>query len=753
MIFDQTDTALVLVRSDATIDALVERAWQTGAARVQFLVFEGVALLRDSAELGRLRTLTEAAGIEVVLISADPATLEAARQCGVTILPVHDAEVAPPISGTPATEPTPAITRVLEVSQTPVAAPLAAAATPTPLPAAPDELDTASLEVPSVAAAADDIRAAEDSLAAALEVTPPPVPPVSSSAEDDLRAAEAGLAAALAAPPPSLQTLSDSELLAAALDQTAGRTASLAAHRKIVLPANLTLPPEEAAAATPMHRPTPPAGTSQPVAAPPPATQTTLKLPPALTPRHNPRLTPPATPARAATNPPAPAPRHPSPTRPPAAGSSGAEPHTAAVSRPPRPARRGPLVALILGLLLLLLLIGGLILWGSRVTVSVSPPVRSEEVEVISALPVPIVAPPSTGSSAVAAEPLSTEARVNLNGQISEGTLTPAGTASGEITILNAASQAVPLPAGTEFIAITPDGREVPFTSSADVLVPGATTSDTGAQIVTSRGQANVTVNARSPGSGSNVDANAIRRISVPGGGSFNVTSGGFLVQHPPLGGGSEEEVRIVKESDVQALLPAALESLDAEARRQLEALAGARSLTLDSSTLMPSRSELEQLRGFETTVQPPIGETVDPLNPTFSVNLVAQYRALATPADQPLSSQLGPAMTEQLRQAGKLNPGDCRAPVVVAWRWDGTSLLVDGEIRTDTSSPGCDGSLTQATLEEIRTAVRGKSRSEAQAALDDMVLRQVIGAYQLPDGAQMPSWDWQIMVVEAPLL
>jgi hypothetical protein len=40
---------------------------------------------------------------------------------------------------------------------------------------------------------------------------------------------------------------------------------------------------------------------------------------------------------------------------------------------------------------------------------------------------------------------------------------------------------------------------------------------------------------------------------------------------------------------------------------------------------------------------------------------------------------------------------------------------------------------------------VRGKSREEADAALQALVAQGLIGSYTLPSNAQMPSFDWQI--------
>ncbi|MBP1468812.1 hypothetical protein EYB53_024085 [Candidatus Chloroploca sp. M-50] len=470
-----------------------------------------------------------------------------------------------------------------------------------------------------------------------------------------------------------------------------------------------------------------------------------------------PRVEPTLPPPRSTPPPPPPPTRLGPPTRSRATYAAPAEtaPRPASEAVPPAPitappsrrARSWPMIALTTLLLALLLLIAGVLLLGSRVTVAVSPPRVAETTETIVGLPVPLVLPGSGAATAIEAEALRTDVAFSVSNQVTEGTMTPSGTAGGMLTIFNSNNQAILLPAGTEFVAVRGDGQEVPFLSTVEVLVPGATTSDTGAQIVTNRGQAFVNVLARSPGSGSNVDGNQVRRITPPGGVSFTVGSGGILVDHPPLTGGTEEEVRIVRDTDVQANLGPALEGLDAEARRQLEALARARNLVLEPSTILPRRSDLEQLQGFEYLVQPAVGQVVDSVNPTFVLNTQAQYSALATANDRPLESQLAVALTEQLRQAGQLTPGDCRAPVVTAWRWDGESLLVDGEIGSDTTSPGCSGELDAVTLDQIRNAIRGKLRQDAALALDQLVARGVIGGYTLPDVERLPRWDWQIQI------
>jgi hypothetical protein len=415
---------------------------------------------------------------------------------------------------------------------------------------------------------------------------------------------------------------------------------------------------------------------------------------------------------------------------------------------PPPRRRAWPIYALSALLVLLLAAIGAVLFLGGRVTVAVAPPARATTSAPFTGLPVPLLDPGAgVSGTAVLAEPIVSTVAVTATGTVAEGTLTPVGSAAGPVTILNSSGQAILLPAGTEFVATRPDGQEVPFISAADVLVPAATTADQGAQIVTTRGQTQVTVTARSPGSASNVEANTIRRITPPGGPTFNVSAGSLLVQHPPLTGGSEDLVFIVKESDVQPLLAPALEQLDAEARRQLSGLAQARGLALDPSTINPRRSDLEQLQGFTQFVNPLLGTPADPANPRFELTLQASYSALATPPEQPLSAQLAPVVTGQLRQAGLIQPGECRAPVVTEWRWDGQTLFVDGSIEPDTVSPRCQGGIAPAVLEQVRAAVRGKPYQEADAAMRELAAQGLIGDYRLPEVARMPRFGWQIGV------
>ncbi|PDW02724.1 hypothetical protein [Candidatus Viridilinea mediisalina] len=618
MFRDQPEAPLLIVTPTDRAEAILARARRSGSFRVQILVPDGVDVLHDASEVAHLAEGASHAGLELLLITRDAPTLALARQFGITTLAVTDAV-------RPAAPPTPA----------------AVSATDQDFLAALDDLDVAPRSTP-----AEDLAAAEASLAAALRAGRAPV----------------------------RQAPNDDELLAASLHHEPEHSSRRAAQPEVVAAPPRQRSPRERSVASELG---------------------SRRTPAALRPKTSIWLT-------------------------------------------------SSLAITLVGLLAIIAIV---LLWGSRVTVVVTPPVPPETIDLITALPLPLAAPGSTSTTAVAAAPLRDEVTYSVEGEVLEGTMAPSGSAGGTVTILNSSQQPIFLPAGSEFVALRGDGRDVPFLSLADVQVPAATTSDTGAQVITSRGQASVAVQARSPGSGSNVGENSVRRITPPGGAAFSVGTGGLLVQHGPLTGGSEAEVRIVNADEVEALLATALEGMDSLARQRLDEFALAQDLALDPSTITPRRSDLEQMLGFEYQVQPPIGENIDPSDPSFSLIIRAEYSALATQRDRPLERQLGMAITEQLRQAGRIAPGDCRAPVATEWRWDGESLLVNGQIAPDTQSPGCRARLDDGVVAQVLTAVLGQDRRAAQANLDAMVDAGLIGSYTLPDVERMPSWEWQIEV------
>lgn len=679
------ETALILVLPGDTSDTLLQKMKQSGARRVQLLVPEGVAGLQQRPQLEHLHTLAVRQRIELTLISSDQRTLQAARLGGIETLEVEDAHVVAPAQSPP-TKPAPNRGLGHEPARDSVPHHIAddLSAGDAAFLDALDDLDAMpSSRNVDVAPEDADLFAALESLSAPARPSNRGAP----SADDDFADA--------------LDSIGVDE---EELRSTSPRSSATppAAPRRI-RPEDIELSAEEKARATQTGR-------------------------------------------RTATPTP-PRPERGTPTPAASGRRSSIYDEESAPPLRPRPRQQVLIPALIALILLAAVAVAAFMFMGNGVTVRVSPPVRSEELEPISALPVPLVALGSASTTAVEAESITSEVAVNVSGQITETTMAPSGTARGTVTLYNSNTQAVTLPAGSEFIAVKPDGQEVPFVSGIDITMPPAVTTDQGAQIVTTRGLATVEVSARSAGSGSNVDANSISRIVVPGGQTFSVNSGSLLVQHGPLSGGSEDQVRIVKDSDVQVLLAQGLAQLEAQALQQLQGIATTRGLQLETTTLMPRRIDLEQIQGVSYIVSPDIGQTVDPLNPTFTVTIQAHYSALITPLGTQIQQQLGAALTEELRQMGLLKPGDCKAPAITGWVWNGERLMIDGHIGPNTSDPACGPGISDATLQQVRAAIRGKSRAEAEIALKALQEQGLIGTYVLPDVQQLPGWDFQLHV------
>jgi hypothetical protein len=219
-----------------------------------------------------------------------------------------------------------------------------------------------------------------------------------------------------------------------------------------------------------------------------------------------------------------------------------------------------------------------------------------------------------------------------------------------------------------------------------------------------------------------------------------------LTITHNAIGGGADEELRVIKESDVRRYLAQALTDLDQEARRQLDGLAIARNLRLEPTTVSPSRAELEQLAGFELIVDPPIGTSLPRDNPFFTITVQSRYSGLAIRDDTTFfQRQLADAFNAQLIQNGQLRPGNCRAAFVQGWRWDGATLRVDGGIGPD---PACGSDLDPATRAAIQNAVLGRTRAEAEAALQALVVSGRLAGFELPDGVErFPGWSWQVRI------
>ncbi|MCU0494209.1 MAG: hypothetical protein MUD01_21675 [Chloroflexaceae bacterium] len=416
--------------------------------------------------------------------------------------------------------------------------------------------------------------------------------------------------------------------------------------------------------------------------------------------------------------------------------------------------RRGlGLIPLLIGgvLLVLLALIGGVLLLGNRTTVTVNLPVRETQERRVDGLPIALIGLNDQASqSAVQADIIRAEVVYTATGQVTEETLTPTTAAAGAVNVLSLNTQAIDLPQGTEFIAANGQGQECRFATNEAATIPGSSQSRQGAQIITSLGQASVAVTARALGSACNIGENAITQMQIPGQEPINVRAGGNLeVTHGPIGGGSEQPIRVVKDSNVQEVLGQALAGLDNQARQELENAARAQAnLTLENTTITPGRNDLSAGQGYEVIVSPAVGQNVDPNNPTFSVTVRGQFSALATPQGRPLQNQLQPAVSEALIQSGQVKPGDGLAPAINNWRWDGTRLTVDSLLQPVAT----DNTLAPATLAAIRESIRDKPRAEAEAALQVLVERNSISGYTIPEGVQaLPGYDFQLDIQVVP--
>jgi|GEM_PF-738399 len=770
-----TETALVVAMPGDDVAALERKVLQARARHVQALVPEGVSLLQQPEAAARLAHAARAAGIDLLLVTTDPDTLRAARGAGLLAMEVRGARVLVPEPRQPAAPPAtppaapavapPRAAPVTTILPPPPAAEAPATAPPTAEPAAP-RLPVATPTVPLAAREEDALPhplaapTGPEPPAAARPPEPEPRDVATGGLARDLRAGDAAFLQALddldAAPTRRAPDESDDEpieTLISLYNADKPHTApAMPLADQLRRQAHADADDDIAAALNSID------------AEPAPRART----PPLPTPRVRPEdieLTDEDRRRMAARRPGAAPPPRPAPR--PARTYADPEGPAAATPASPRPARRGQPLRWIIPLIALVALAAlVLALWLNRggelpnvglpgfapVTISVSPPPSALAVEPVTDLALPLAEPGAgqpgdQAATAIESAVLAADSSIAAEGTVTAGVLAPSGTAAGVVTVLNQNAQGIALPAGTEFVAIQPDGQEVPFLSSAEVVVPPATTADQGAQIVTTRGSAQVPVTARSPGSASNVGPNTIRRMTIPGGPSFEVVGGLLRVTHEAISGGSEAEVRVVGDADVQRVLAGALEQLDAGGRQQLETQAAARGLAVELTTILPRREGLEQLQGFDLTVTPGVGETLDPNNPRFTVSVSARYSALATPPGRPLvgdGGQLSDVFPEQLRRAGLLEAGDCRAPAVTDWRWDGQTLFVDGTIGPD---PRCTG-ISPAAERQVREAVRGRTRAEAAAALDALVAEGVIGGYTLPDDAEsLPDQDYRIRV------
>ncbi len=401
-------------------------------------------------------------------------------------------------------------------------------------------------------------------------------------------------------------------------------------------------------------------------------------------------------------------------------------------------------LGMVIPLLILLLVVGAGLVWylRSRVTITVAPPQASVSQHEFKNEVIPLAGGADKSQGAVQAIPASATAGFTVQGQVISETLSPAGWAKGTVTIYNTVNQDIALPQGTEFLATTDRGNEARFTLDAPATVPGAVTTSSVAGSSVTNGKVDVAVTARSPGSASNIGENAIKQLIIPGQNPITTDSSNFLLRNAPIGGGSEELLRIVTEDDVRRALPAALTGLYAAGREALQSQVDVRQ-EIDPISIHPNADEIARPDSYEIVVEPAVGAQVDANNPNFNVTVRGRFSGLAAPRGQLVGDQIKSALIQHFTAPCK--PGERASAEVADYRWDGQRLTVDGTI-TCTPSAG----LASSTINRVKLAVSGKSRVEAERNLQALQRDGLIGAYALPDRERFPTLDFLLTVVQA---
>ncbi len=417
-----------------------------------------------------------------------------------------------------------------------------------------------------------------------------------------------------------------------------------------------------------------------------------------------------------------------------------------------RPRRRNLLGAL-LPLIFLLAVGAAAVVWflSARTTVTVTPPSNEAVERPLNKEVIPLTAQNtsnSQSSAAILAEQVSATAGATVQGQASQQEV-PAGVAHGSVTIINRLGQPVNLPEGTEFVDTNESGQEVRFLIDAPATVPQAVTTNSLTGTSTRFGQVDVAVSARSPGSASNVPANSINQMVLPG--QAPIQSGGNLTitQPNPITGGTEEQRYVVTQEDVQHVLGDALTKLYNQASiSALTANISHERYVIDPSTIMPDAQALAQPSNYRvTSVQPGVGQVIEGDNPTFNVTVQSDFTALAVPADQPIAQQL--QTVAPIAFSDRCPPGTTYAGASIGsntnqgWQWDGTTLTVNGSF---SCTP-----VAQEIRSRVLEAVRGESYAAAVNNLEQLKAERVIGDYDLSSNkTQLPDYaflfDIQIM-------
>ncbi len=688
------ESALVLVLPDDTVDSLIARVLASHKPTVEVLVPDGATALRDTNACQSLHDAAASQNITLLLIASDESTLAAARSTPMQIVGVKDTRVA-----LPTTLPAP------NGDEAPV---VGAAA----MPAAQEhtQTDRAFLDAHD-----QDFMDDLDSLSDIMSGSPPaataPTDGATPTEDDDFAAALDDLSSSLGgeeeprsratAPGPARPRIRPEDIeLSDDEKQQATATGAAFEADAVSRPARPRIRPEDIELSDDeKQRAAAVGGTGR--------SSTTRN-----------RLQP---------------------------GSRAS--HEEQPSKAPRKIPRSLLIAaavIIIVLVLLLVLMGfrnsgGVSFAAISGTVSpavvvVNPPTSPTEEVVIEDQPIFIARVNEEASStAVRAEPISAMAVYTVTGEVVGETLAPAELASGFINLVNESQQALSLPQGTEVVGVNAQGQEVRFTTDTPVTIPSATSERTGPGIVISFGVAQVGITARTPGSDSNVAANTLSRIIIPGQGEI-----GVIIEHAAITNGTDQVIRVVKDTDVQRLLGDALTGLNSQGRDVLAAHANNNGLVLEMRNITPSTGDLQAGEGYDITVIPPVGTTIDPANPNFSVSVRSNFSALATPPGQSLEDQLKVALPKQLDSEGRLPFG--MKVNITGWHWSSSQLTVDAILQPT----GEVKQLDAQTRAAIRDAIKGKSAAQAREALEQFKAQGHISGYTLPpERDKIPSLDF----------
>jgi hypothetical protein len=406
--------------------------------------------------------------------------------------------------------------------------------------------------------------------------------------------------------------------------------------------------------------------------------------------------------------------------------------------------RRSLMSVIPLLVLLLVVVVGAIWYLRSRATIVVVLPAARTTAHPFNNEVIPVASSGTAKSpDAVQAVPASADAEFSVQGQVISQTLAPATTAKGVVVVINRTGQAIPLPEGTQFVAVKDQGQEVRFKLDQAATVPAATTTNSLTGSNTTFGSVELPVTALSPGSASNVGENAIKQILIPGQQPIATDTSNFVLRNAPIAGGEDRPVRIVTDADVQRTLREALTGLYNEGVRALQGRIDAQKQGIDPVSIYPDANSLGDPKNYEVTVDPSVGQQVDENNPIFNVKVKTRFSALATPREASVTNQLQTALQQHLNPRSPCKAGEKAVLGFSDYHWDGTKLTADALI-TCTPSPV----LTPETIAMIKSAVRGKSRAEAESSLRDLQKKGLIGAYQLPaDRDQFPSPDFLLTV------